>query len=128
MNYPESAKYAAFILDLLAVKMPANVLYAPDADEFEHATRTFYDLLSFAASCPEFIPLEDVPTRVPAIPKIKNPKVINGYFIMLRLLYRIFDIPSHITSGGLSSVAYIPSPAFKRRMILEAHKVLASLS
>lgn len=127
MNCPETAKYAAYVLGLLAHKMPKKVMYAPDEDEFLTATKCYYDLLCFAAACPEFIPLEDVPTRVPPVPKIKDQKIVNGYFIMLRILYRMFEIPNHVTPDGISSITYIPSPAFRRRLILEAHKVMASL-
>jgi hypothetical protein len=127
MNCPDTAKYAGFILNLLAQKMPSKVMYAPDEKEFLTATKAYYDLLSFTAACPEYIPLEDVPTRVPPVPKIKDQKIINGYFIMLRILYRMFDIPNHITPDGIASITYIPSPVFKRRMILEAHKVMVNL-
>lgn len=128
VQIPETAKYLAYIINLLVAKLPQKVTYEPSQEDFLEATRVFYDTVSLAASAPEAIPLEDVPTRVPPIPKIKDKKVINRLFIVDKLLYRIFRIPINMTLSGLSSITYIPSPAFKRRMIIEAHKILNDLS
>jgi hypothetical protein len=128
LNYPESAKYAAYIINLLYAKIPAKPVFAPDEEDYLSGTKSLYETQLLGASCPHAVSLANTPSRVPPVPKIKDKKVINRLFVMKNVLYQIFGIPNHITIYGLADLAYLPSPAFKRFLVLEAHKVLNKLS